>query len=139
MPTTAHATIQLETIIKLREQGVVALPEVTLRLSASKFLVSDVVASAQRIEDPYPTGPVLLCVEILSPEDRPGSMLAKCEQYHTWGLPFCWVIDPEKQTAWEYHSGGDPVHIERGGILRAGELTVRLDELFATLSEQPSH
>lgn len=62
-------------------------------------------------------------------------MLAKCEQYHVWGVPFCWVIDPEKRTAWEYHRDGEPLHVERGGVLRAGELFVRLDELFADFRE----
>jgi Uma2 family endonuclease len=130
MPTTPHAEIQLETILLLRQQGVQALPEVTVRLSATKFLVPDIVA-APSIQGPYPTEAVLLCVEILSPEDRVGAMLAKCEQYHAWGVPFCWVIDPEKQTAWEYHNGGEPRHIERGGVLRAGELAVGLEELFS--------
>ena len=72
--------------------------------------------------------------EILSPEDRLGSTLAKCELHHAWGVPFCWVVDPEKQTAWQYHSGGEPEHINRSGTLTAGELSVQLDELF---SDQP--
>ena len=95
----------------------------------NEYLIPDVIASPE-IQSPYPTEPVLLCVEILSPEDRVGAMLAKCEQYHAWGVPFCWVIDPEKQTAWQYHSGGEPEHVERNGALTAGELIVSLDELF---------
>ena len=61
-------------------------------------------------------------------------MLAKCEQYHAWGVPFCWVIDPEKRTAWQYHSASEPERVERGGILAAGELSVHLDELFSASS-----
>jgi len=62
-------------------------------------------------------------------------MLAKCELYHAWGVPFCWVINPEKQIAWQYHSGGEPVHVDRNGTLAAaGELSIRLEELF---SDQP--
>jgi Uma2 family endonuclease len=132
MPTTLHARIQKKLMLLLEGQGIEALAEVTVRLSATKFLVPDVVA-AQHIQSPYPTDPVSLCVEILSPEDRLGAMLAKCEQYHAWGVPFCWVIDPEKQTAWEYQAGGEPVRLDRGGILRAGELTVPLAELFSGL------
>jgi hypothetical protein len=48
-------------------------------------------------------------------------------------VPFCWVIDPEKQTAWQYHSGAEPEHVERGGALTAGELSVPLEELFSEL------
>ncbi len=68
---------------------------------------------------PYPTEPVLLCCEILSPEDRLGGILAKCEEYHAWGVPFCWVIDPVKKAAWEYHLGGEPVRVASHASLRA--------------------
>jgi Uma2 family endonuclease len=73
----------------------------------------------------------MLCVEILSPEDRVGAMLAKCEEYHAWGVPHCWVIDPAKQTAWEYDAQCDPVRVESSGILHAGNLAVRLADLFS--------
>jgi Uma2 family endonuclease len=107
MPTTLHALAQSMLIVLLRRQGVQALTEVTVRLTATKYLIPDVVA-ARSLQTPYPTDPVLLCVEILSPEDRAGAhsagrarptqttiaarcvvrdvaeraMLAKCEQYH---------------------------------------------------------
>jgi Uma2 family endonuclease len=131
-PTTLHALAQCMLLVLLRRQGVQALPEVTVRLTATKYLIPDVVA-ARFLQTPYPTEPVLLCVEILSPEDQVGAMLAKCEAYHAWGVPFCWVVDPEKQTAWQYHSGGEPERVERGRTLTAGELNVQLDELFSEL------
>jgi Uma2 family endonuclease len=132
-PTTSHARAQFMLVSHLEKQGVEALSEVTVRITPAKYLIPDVIA-APVIQSPYPTEPVLLCVEILSPEDRVGAMLAKCELYHAWGVPFCWVVDPEKQTSWQYHSGGEPERVERGGVLVAGELSVRLEELFA---EQP--
>jgi Uma2 family endonuclease len=130
LPTKLHGLIEFLLVAILRSQGVEAVAEVTVRLSKTRFLVPDVIA-APRIQDPYPTEPVMLCVEILSPEDRLGATLAKCEQYHSWGVPYCWVIDPVKQTAWEYHSGSDPARIEREGTVRANALVVKLSELFA--------
>jgi Uma2 family endonuclease len=130
MPTLRHGFVQSVLLILLRRQGIQAFPEVTVRLSETKFLIPDVIA-ARTIQGPYPTEPVLLCVEILSPDDRLGAMLAKCEQYHSWGVPFCWVIDPEKQTAWQYHAGREPERLEQGGVLRAGELSVGVEELFS--------
>jgi Uma2 family endonuclease len=56
-------------------------------------------------------------------------MLARCEEYHAWGVPFCWVIDPDKRTAWEYHSGAEPVRV--AGTLRAGDISISLDQLFS--------
>jgi Uma2 family endonuclease len=130
MPTTLHARVQFLLQVLLRRQGVEALAEVNVRLSPTKYLIPDVIAAAE-IRGPYPTEPVLLCVEILSPEDRVGAMLAKCEEYHAWGVPFCWVIDPEKQIAWQYPSGGEPERVDRDGTVTAGDLSVSLNELFS--------
>ena len=69
MPTALHALVQFMLITLLRKQGVEALSEVTVRLAATRYLIPDVIA-APRMQYPYPTEPVLLCVEILSPEDR---------------------------------------------------------------------
>jgi Uma2 family endonuclease len=49
--------------------------------------------------------PPLLCIEVLSPSQRPAEMLAKCERYRDFGVPFCWVVDPVERRAWEYHLG----------------------------------
>src|SRR5258708_1168542 len=121
MPTAFHGLLEFILGAMLRKLGLDAVPEVTVRLSSSKYLVPDVIA-APVIQSPYPTEPVLLCCEILSPDDRLGTMLAKCEEYHAWGVPFCWVIDPIKRTAWEYHSAAEPVRVT--STLRAGELSV---------------
>jgi Uma2 family endonuclease len=130
MPTLLHGLLENILVALLRQQGVQAVSEVTVRLSATKYLVPDVIA-APTLQGPYPTEPVLLCVEVLSPDDHIGAMLAKCEQYHDWGVPYCWIIDPEKQTAWQYASGSDPEHLTRAGTLIAGELAVSLKELFS--------
>ena len=91
----------------------------------------DVIA-APVLESPNPTDAVLLCCEILSPEDRLGTMMAKCEEYHEWGVPFCWIADPVKRTAWEYHAGAEPVRVTQ--MLSAGEYVIGLDELFSAIN-----
>jgi Uma2 family endonuclease len=133
LATTVHGLLEVTLALLLQKQGLQAAPEVTVRLTATKYLVPDVIA-APTLQRPYPTEPVLLCAEILSPEDRVGAVLAKCEQYHAWGVPFCWVIDPEEQTGWQYDAGSKPKCIDRGGRLTAGQAIVQLEELFA---EQP--
>src|SRR5580693_7614300 len=126
MPTTFHGLLEFMLVVMLRNLGLQAAPEVTVKVSPTKFLVPDVIA-APVLQSPYPTEPVLLCCEILSPEDRLGTMLAKCEEYHAWGVAFCRVIDPVKRTAWEYHSGAEPGRVT--SELRAGEFAVGLEEL----------
>lgn len=130
LPNKFHSIIQRVLMMLLEKQGVQPFPELTVRISPTKYLVPD-VAVAGDFPGPYPTEPVLLCCEILSPDDRLGATFAKCEEYHAWGVPFCWVIDPEKRSAWEYHAGAEPVHV--ADALRAGEIVVNLGELFAAL------
>src|SRR4051795_9943540 len=64
--TSLHGLIQYLLLLLLNRQDVDARPEVTVRLTANKFLRPDIIA-ARVIEEPYPTEPVLLCAEILSP------------------------------------------------------------------------
>jgi Uma2 family endonuclease len=130
MPTKLHSIIMRALMQILAQQGVDAFPELTVRISASKYLVPD-VAVARDFPGPYPTEPVLLCCEILSPGDHLGATLAKCEEYHEWGVPYCWVIDPEKRTAWEYPRNGEPSRVV--DALHAGEITVSLAELFSAI------
>ena len=130
MPTKFHALIQRALMMLLYGQGANPLPELTVRISPSKYLVPDIAVGSD-FAGPYPTDPMQLCCEILSPEDRLGAMLGKCEEYHAWGVPFCWVIDPVKRTAWEYHANGEPVRIDI--TLRAGEVSIGVDELFSAL------
>ena len=130
MPTKFHGLLEFILVAMLRKLGLDAVAKVTVRLSPSKFLVPDVIA-APVLQSPYPTDPVLLCCEILSPEDRLGAILARCEEYHAWGVRFRWVIDPVKRTAWEYHSAMEPERVT--GILRAGEISANLEELFSAL------
>ena len=132
MPTKLHSIIQLALLMLLRSQRVRPLPELTIRISPTKYLVPDVCVAHGDFPGPYPTEPVQLCCEILSPADRLGTMLGKCEEYHAWGVPFCWVIDPVKPSAWEYHADSDPVRVT--DTLRAGELSISLEELFSELA-----
>jgi Uma2 family endonuclease len=63
MPTKLHSLLQYALVGLLRSLGLEALQKVTVRISATKYLVPDVIA-APRIQNPYPTEPVLLCIEI---------------------------------------------------------------------------
>ena len=134
MPTTLHAWIQSVLILLLSRQGKIALSELTLPIATATFLVPD-VAVVRSLQFPYPTDPPELCIEILSPEDRIGATLAKCEEYHPWGVACCWVIDPVQRIAWEYTLGGEPTRVADAGQLRAQDAVVSLDDLFAQLPD----
>jgi Uma2 family endonuclease len=128
MPTALHGILELLLALRLRQLGLAAAPEVTVKISATRFLIPDVVA-AKQLESPYPTTPVLLCCEVMSPEDSLGKLFAKCEEYHAWGVPDCWVIDPERRSAWMYPRGGEPLRTTE--LLEGAGVRISLPELFA--------
>jgi len=73
----------------------------------------------------------LLCVEILSPGQSASDLFRKCRRYHAWGVPHCWIIDPQAKACFESHDGDTFALIECDGTLTAGEIRFRAAELFA--------
>ena len=58
-----------------------------------------------------------LVAEILSPDDRPGEVLAKVGEWLTAGVELAWLIDPGRQVAHVYHSDGSVTAIASDGRL----------------------
>ena len=133
-PTYEHGKTQMRlcNLIDQARLSLEALPELTVKVSERIYLIPDVaVVRVSEIEDPYPTKPVFLCIEILSPEDRFSDTVAECEEYHAWGVPFCWIVDPEDKQCWEYHAGERPNQISDDGHLTAEKLSPRVTDIFA--------
>ena len=134
MPTYEHSQteLRLSNLINQLAIGLTAGPELTVRLRERRILIPDVgVQRRSELQRPYPTKPIFLCIEILSPQDRFSDTLAKCEEYHAWGVPFCWIVDPEDKRCWEYHAGERPHEISDDGHLTAQELSLSVTNIFA--------
>jgi len=76
---------------------------------------------SERMPAPGATGyPALapdLVVEVLSPGDRPGEVLAKVADWLSAGTRLVWVVDPERRLARVYRQDGTEVTIGHGGDL----------------------
>ena len=134
MATWDHGAIQrqLGTLTSAR-QCYEAATELTVRIREGKYLVPDVAVQLRgEIQRPYPTKPIFLCIEIMSPEDRFSEVLAKCDEYLAWGVPMTWIVDPDTRRAWQ-HAGHAPEEIAASGNLTAGDISVSLPELFSVL------
>ena len=136
MATREHSQVQANIMFNIRQKNgeqFEALPELTTRLREAKFYVPDLAVedTAHPIEGRYPgpKDPVFLCVEIKSPDDRIGILFGKCEEYHTWGVRHCWIIDPERKVAWEY-TPDDPEPRKADAALSAGPIRIPLTEVF---------
>ena len=60
------------------------------------------VVGATQVEQPYPTRPVEVVVEVLSPDDTVGRLLTKCRRYSKIGIGQIFVIDPDKRVGFEW-------------------------------------
>lgn len=58
-----------------------------------------------------------LAVEVLSPNDRPGEVLAKVADWLTAGTALVWVVDPERREARAYRADGTTAVVTAEGAL----------------------
>lgn len=63
-----------------------------------------------------------LVAEIVSPDDRPGELLAKVGQFLDAGTRLIWVIDPQRTEARIYSASGDVSIVGEDGALDGGEV-----------------
>jgi Uma2 family endonuclease len=75
----------------------------------------------ERVPDPEPIGfPTFapdLAVEVLSPGDRPGEVLAKVADWLSAGTALVWVVDPERRLARVYRQDGTETLVKDDGML----------------------
>lgn len=58
-----------------------------------------------------------LVVEVLSPDDRPGEVLAKCADWLRAGCRLVWVVDPERREVRVYHADGSVAAVGESGVV----------------------
>ena len=75
----------------------------------------------ERLPDPAPAGFARLApdlvVEVLSPDDRPGEVLAKVADWLSAGTRLVWVVDPARRRARVYRADGSDGSVETDGAL----------------------
>jgi Uma2 family endonuclease len=110
--------------------------EIHSHVRPTEIRIPDVAVQPHEIlsQETYGETPYVLTIEILSPDDRLGATFAKCETYHEWGVPYCWVLDPEKRRAWIYNKGDEPRRADEA--LEAGDIRFALAEVWARLERQ---
>jgi Uma2 family endonuclease len=98
VPTWLHAILQSLLAQILFEQGYFAGSELDLRISREFQPRPDVAASLELESAGYPTKPIDIVAEILSPDDPPAKVLEKCHHYDQLGIRQIYVCDPIQRT-----------------------------------------
>jgi Uma2 family endonuclease len=91
---------------RYRETGIAALPEWRFQIKPTRFRIPDVVVTLGKPEEQILTKPPLLCIEILSPEDKVSRVNQRVQEYLAFGVPLVWVIDPADERIWIYRPNG---------------------------------
>ena len=87
--------------------NIFVLPEQRTRVSSARVRIPDVcLLRSDAPNEQVLTTPPLLCVEILSPEDRLPRIARIMDDYARMGVPNLWILDPKDRVAYDYASDG---------------------------------
>ena len=129
-----HAWIQGRLVAfflsRFRETGIAALPEWRFQTRSTRFRIPDIVVVRGKPEEQILTTPPLLCVEILSPDDRISKVNARIKEYLDFGVPAVWLVDPMEKRIWVYHSNGMNEETGSSITVEGTDLEIPRSEIF---------
>ena len=108
-----------------------------INISSSRYRVCDVVVlDASVPRENITVTPPLLCIEVMSPEDRISRATKALADYAAMGVPQSWLIDPIRREAFVYDVNGlHPVEDDRLE-LPGTPIYLILSDLFAALDKR---
>jgi len=83
-----------------------AMVELRVQVAPTRFRIPDVCLIPASSKTPVVQVAPLLCVEVLSSEDRLPRMRTRCEDYLQMGVGMVWIFDPASRTAYELDGSG---------------------------------
>jgi Uma2 family endonuclease len=108
-----------------KEWAIIVLMSVRVQVSPTRIRVPDLAALPQNMpKTRIVEAPPLLCVEILSPDDRMSSMQERVDDYLAFGVPCIWVVNPQTRRGFVYTSEG--MREAKHGILRVAETPIEV-------------
>ena len=74
--------------------------------------------------------PALVCVEILSPEDRMSRVNLRIKEFLDFGVPAVWLIDPKARRLWIYRPNASIEEATESVKLDGTSIEVPFSEIF---------
>jgi Uma2 family endonuclease len=106
-----HSTIQSAMVgffwLRRTQWGILPLTEQRIRVAETRVRIADLAVI--RADDPreeVTIQPPLICVEILSPEDRMSRAKIVLSDYVAMGVQNVWLIDPLRRAAFTFDAAG---------------------------------
>ena len=85
-----------------------------MRTRLDRYRIPDVVLTLGKPNEPVLTTPPLLCIEVLSPEERMSRVNMRVQEYLDFGVSEVWVADPIEKQIWIYRKDG--MHQAQGSV-----------------------
>lgn len=131
-----HNAVQLALLLWFsrwgKEWNVRVIQEQRIRVAPERVRIPDVCVFYRDapIEQVF-THPPLVCIEVLSPEDRMVRMEERMGDFQRFGVKNIWVIDPKKQIGWSFVSDN---WVRTDTFMVSGTpIRLSLTELFAQM------
>jgi Uma2 family endonuclease len=133
-----HANLQSALVTLLRNRGrewkIRAVVEQRIRVRAKRYRVPDVcIISRDQPTEPVFTRPPLVCIEVLSKDDRLLSLEDRVDDYIAFGVENIWVLDPVKRRAYVCTKGSFKEPDEGILVVPDSPIQIPLKDLFADL------
>jgi len=116
-----------------------SLTEQRVQVSATRYRIPDVcVVQSDTAIEPILQTPPVLCVEVLSPEDRFSRVQVRVQEYQRMGVGHVWVIDPETREVWTAEGMAGLVPLDGTSLRVPGmDAAITLAEIFEEIDEAP--
>ena len=116
--------------------GIRVFPEQRVQTSAEHYRIANVcvVRRSTRME-PIVRTPPLLCIEILSRDDRMSEMQERVDDYQAMGVENVWVVDPRRRRAYALDREGGLKPAPEALKIEGTAIKIVITEVFAELEE----
>jgi Uma2 family endonuclease len=138
MGETPHARLQGFFTFFFRthedEWQIDVLPELRVQVGPRRFRIPDVMLAAlPNLDERIVRTPPLLCIEILSSEDRMRKVQERLDDYARMGVRSMWVIDPWRGTAFAAGADGILHEVKDRLTVEGTRIGIEVAEIFAEL------
>jgi Uma2 family endonuclease len=133
-----HSDLQSQLLELLRtaenKRHIRANSELRIQVKPNRFRVPDVCVRPLAVaKEKVLRQPPLLCIEVLSPEDRMSRTLEKVRDYLEMGVPEVWVFDPETRSVLICKGATAVTQTEGTITIPETPVTLKLADIFSAL------
>lgn len=135
-----HASVQgyFTTLFTIHgaEWGLRVFPEQRVQTSERHYRIADVCVVRRETKlEPIVRTPPVLCIEILSRDDRMSEMQERVDDYFGMGVGSVWVVDPRRRRAFTAERSGGLQAVTELLRVEGTAIEARMEDVFAELNE----